>query len=116
MRVLTLPAAAAVLFTLASAQSVDNSGLPACTEAGYNCVRGACIDHATQARCDPSKEAIMDTIQSQEGAYQLIQGGSPSLKADNSALLTLITAFFFHVDLLKLVLTGQELLTAHLSE
>ncbi|RSH84226.1 uncharacterized protein EHS24_005735 [Apiotrichum porosum] len=45
---------------------------------------------------------------------QLIQAGSPTLKADNPALLTLIAAFFFPVGLLMLVLTGNELLTAHL--
>lgn len=46
---------------------------------------------------------------------QLIQGGSPGLKAENPALLNLVAAFFFPVGLLMLVLTGQELLTAHLS-
>lgn len=46
---------------------------------------------------------------------QLIQAGSPGLKAENPALLSLIAAFFFPVGLLMLVFTGQELLTAHLS-
>ncbi|GMK57979.1 hypothetical protein CspeluHIS016_0500110 [Cutaneotrichosporon spelunceum] len=45
---------------------------------------------------------------------QLILSGSPGLKAENLALISLIAAFFFPVGLLMLVLTGQELLTAHL--
>lgn len=46
---------------------------------------------------------------------QMIQAGSPTLKSENPALLNLLAAFFFPVGLLLLVLTGQELLTAHLS-
>ena len=47
---------------------------------------------------------------------QLIQGGSGTLRTDYPALINLLAAFFFPVGLLMLVLTGQELVTAHLSE
>lgn len=46
---------------------------------------------------------------------QLIQGGSGTLRADYPALINLLAACFFPVGLLMLVLTGQELVTAHLS-
>lgn len=47
---------------------------------------------------------------------QLIQGGSGTLRTDYPALISLLAAFFFPVGLLMLVMTGQELVTAHLSE
>lgn len=47
---------------------------------------------------------------------QFIQSGCPSLKASNPALVNLLAASLFPVGLLMLFLTGNELLTAHLSE
>jgi formate/nitrite transporter FocA (FNT family) len=47
---------------------------------------------------------------------QLIHGGSGTLRTEYPALINLLAACFFPVGLLMLALTGQELLTAHLSE
>lgn len=46
---------------------------------------------------------------------QLIQAGSGSLRTEYPALISLLSAFFFPFGLVMLVLTGQELLTAHFS-
>ncbi|GMK57966.1 hypothetical protein CspeluHIS016_0408000 [Cutaneotrichosporon spelunceum] len=45
---------------------------------------------------------------------QIIQGGSGTLRTDYPALISLVSAFFFPIGLIMLVLTGQELVTAHL--
>lgn len=47
---------------------------------------------------------------------QLVQSGCPALKSSNPALVNLLAASLFPVGLLMLFLTGNELLTAHLSE
>lgn len=46
---------------------------------------------------------------------QLIQGGSGTLRTDYPSLISLLSASFFPVGLLMLVMTGNELVTAHLS-
>ena len=45
---------------------------------------------------------------------QIIQAGSGTLRTNYPALISLVSAFFFPIGLIMLVLTGQELVTAHL--
>ncbi|BEI79476.1 hypothetical protein CcaverHIS002_0100050 [Cutaneotrichosporon cavernicola] len=46
--------------------------------------------------------------------WMVVQAGSPGLRASNPALATLIGAFFFPAGLIMIIITGQDLLTAHL--
>lgn len=47
--------------------------------------------------------------------YQVVQAGSPGLRETNPALVTLVGALFFPIGLIMITITGQDLLTAHLS-
>jgi len=45
--------------------------------------------------------------------FQIVQGGSGTLRTDYPSLITLLGAFFFPIGLIMLVLTGQDLVTAN---
>jgi hypothetical protein len=47
---------------------------------------------------------------------QLIQGGSGNLRTEYPSLINLLSAFFFPVGLIMLVITGQDLCTANFSK
>ncbi|KAI5116674.1 hypothetical protein M0805_003315 [Coniferiporia weirii] len=46
--------------------------------------------------------------------YEIIEGGSPSINANNPGLLKILGGFVFPVGLVMIVLTGQELLTSNM--